>query len=110
MAVSETFYDSNETMLAQIQTGAVYDLIVPSDYMISIMITDGLLLPLQHDAIPNIENLELLRPSPTSGRRPTTLTSHTRLPTSGVPPGSGSTPRWSGPISPPAGGWCSTLP
>jgi spermidine/putrescine-binding protein len=57
VAVSETFYDSNETMLAQIQTGAVYDLIVPSDYMISIMITDGLLLPLQHDAIPNIENL-----------------------------------------------------
>ncbi len=44
-------------MLAQIQTGQVYDLIVPSDYMVSIMITDGLLLPLQKDAIPNIENL-----------------------------------------------------
>ena len=57
VAVSETFYDSNETMLAQIQTGAVYDLIVPSDYMVEIMITDGLLLPLQKDAIPNIDNL-----------------------------------------------------
>jgi spermidine/putrescine-binding protein len=57
VTVSETFYDSNETMLAQIQTGAVYDLIVPSDYMVEIMITDGMLLPLQHDAIPNISNL-----------------------------------------------------
>ncbi len=57
VTVSETFFDSNETMLAQIQAGAVYDLIVPSDYMISIMITDGMLLPLQKDALTNIDNL-----------------------------------------------------
>jgi spermidine/putrescine-binding protein len=55
--VVETFYDSNETMLAQIQAGVVYDLIVPSDYMVSIMIEEGLLLPLSMDAVPNVSNL-----------------------------------------------------
>jgi spermidine/putrescine-binding protein len=55
--VIESFYESNEAMLAQIQAGVVYDLIVPSDYMVGIMIEEGLLLPLQKDAIPNIGNL-----------------------------------------------------
>lgn len=55
--VVETFYDSNETMLAQIQAGVVYDLIVPSDYMVSIMIEEGLLMPLSMDAVPNVSNL-----------------------------------------------------
>jgi spermidine/putrescine-binding protein len=56
--VVEDFYDSNETMLAQIQAGVNYDLIVPSDYTVSIMIDQGLLLPLQKDAIPNLANLD----------------------------------------------------
>jgi spermidine/putrescine-binding protein len=55
--VVETFYDSNETMLAQIQAGVVYDLIVPSDYMVAIMIDEDLLLPLSMEAIPNVDNL-----------------------------------------------------
>lgn len=55
--VVEDFYDSNEAMLAQLQAGAVYDLIVPSDYMVGIMITEGLLAEVQKDAVPNIENL-----------------------------------------------------
>lgn len=55
--VIETYYDSNETMLAQIQAGVVYDMIVPSDYMVAIMIEDGLLMPLNLDAIPNVKNL-----------------------------------------------------
>jgi spermidine/putrescine-binding protein len=55
--VIETFYDSNETMLAQIQAGVVYDLIVPSDYMVAIMIEEGLLTPLSSEAIPNVSNL-----------------------------------------------------
>lgn len=55
--VVETFYDSNETMLAQIQAGVVYDLIVPSDYMVAIMIEEGLLMPLSLEAIPNVSNL-----------------------------------------------------
>jgi spermidine/putrescine-binding protein len=57
VSVTETFYDSNETMLAQIQVGLVYDVIVPSDYMVEIMIEDGLLMELQRDAIPNLANL-----------------------------------------------------
>ncbi len=59
VAVTETFFDSNETMLAQIDAGgAAYDLIVPSDYMVQTMIEGELLIPLNRDAIPNIENLD----------------------------------------------------
>jgi spermidine/putrescine-binding protein len=35
-----------------------YDLIVPSDYMVSIMIASGDLVPLNRDAIPNLANLD----------------------------------------------------
>lgn len=56
--VVETFYDSNEAMLAQIQSGVTYDLIVPSDYMVAIMIEEGLLAPLTKEAIPNLSNLD----------------------------------------------------
>ncbi len=56
--VVEDFYDSNEAMLAQLQAGAVYDLIVPSDYMVGIMIDEGLLAPLQRDALTNLGNLD----------------------------------------------------
>ncbi|CAN5833073.1 polyamine ABC transporter substrate-binding protein [soil metagenome] len=55
--VVEDFYDSNEAMLAQLQAGAAYDVIVPSDYMVGIMIEEGLLLPLTEEAIPNRSNL-----------------------------------------------------
>ena len=55
--VVESFYESNEAMLAQIQAGVTYDLIVPSDYMVGIMIEEGLLMPIQKEAVPNISNL-----------------------------------------------------
>jgi len=55
--VTESFYESNEAMLAQLQSGVTYDLVVPSDYMIGIMITEGLLMELDKDAIPNYDNL-----------------------------------------------------
>lgn len=55
--IVETFYDSNEAMLAQIQAGLVYDLVVPSDYMVGIMIEEGLLMPLQKDALTNLGNI-----------------------------------------------------
>jgi spermidine/putrescine-binding protein len=58
VSVTETFYDSNETMFAQIQAGLVYDVIVPSDYMVEIMISDERLMELQRDAIPNLANLD----------------------------------------------------
>jgi spermidine/putrescine-binding protein len=56
--VVETFYESNEAMLAQVQGGVSYDLIVPSDYMVSIMISEGLLVELNKDAIPNFDNMD----------------------------------------------------
>jgi len=55
--VVEDFYESNEALLAQMQAGAVYDLIVPSDYMVGIMIQNGLLAPLNKAAVPNLGNL-----------------------------------------------------
>ena len=55
--VVESFYESNEAMLAQLQSGVVYDLVVPSDYMIKIMIAEGLLLALDKDALSNYGNL-----------------------------------------------------
>jgi spermidine/putrescine-binding protein len=56
--VVEDFYDSNEALLARLQSGAVYDLTIPSDYMIAIMIEEGVLMELQKDAIPNVANLD----------------------------------------------------
>lgn len=53
-----TEYESNEAMLAQIDAGVPYDLIVPSDYMVSIMKSAGLLVKLNRDALPNIANLD----------------------------------------------------
>lgn len=56
--VVESFYESNEAMLAQLQSGVTYDLVVPSDYMIAIMVEEGLLAEINKDAVANIGNLE----------------------------------------------------
>lgn len=56
--VSLDTYTSNEEMHASLQSGAVYDLVVPSDYMVAILIDEGALLPLQWDAIPNGRNID----------------------------------------------------
>ena len=52
-----TEYDSNETMLAQIDAGVGYDVIVPSDYMVSIMKSAGLLVKLNPATVPNMANI-----------------------------------------------------
>jgi spermidine/putrescine transport system substrate-binding protein len=59
--VTETNFDSNETLLATIQAGgADYDIIVPSDYMVQLMIDEGMLMELDFDVITNIKNMEEL--------------------------------------------------
>ncbi len=61
--IVQTFYEDNETMLAQIEAGgAPYDLIVPSDYMVSTMADPevGLLVKVNTDAVPNLANLDPL--------------------------------------------------
>lgn len=51
-------YESNEAMLARLRGGNPgYDIIVPTDYMISIMIAEGLLEELDLSAIPNVVNV-----------------------------------------------------
>lgn len=59
VSVTEDFYPSNEEMLARVTAGgAQYDVIVPSDYMVEIMVEDELLLPLNVAAIPNVANVD----------------------------------------------------
>jgi spermidine/putrescine transport system substrate-binding protein len=54
--VVETYFDDNEALLAKLKAGATgYDVAVPSDYMVHILIKTGLLMPLQMDLIPNFE-------------------------------------------------------
>ncbi|HJL91721.1 MAG: spermidine/putrescine ABC transporter substrate-binding protein [Acidimicrobiales bacterium] len=51
-------YDSNEAMQPIISAGnSGYDVIVPSDYMVSILIADKKVQKLNSDAIPNAENI-----------------------------------------------------
>jgi len=52
-----TEYDSNEIMLAQIDAGVGYDVIVPSDYMVAIMRKAGLLVRFNRDVMPNLANI-----------------------------------------------------
>jgi spermidine/putrescine transport system substrate-binding protein len=57
--VTETNYDSNETLLATLQAGgADYDIIVPSDYMVTTLIDEGLVMELDYNVITNIKNME----------------------------------------------------
>ncbi len=58
VAVTMDTFDSNEAMQPIIANGnSGYDLIVPSDYMVAIMIEAGNLMKLDKDAIPNLSNL-----------------------------------------------------
>lgn len=66
------FFPNNEDLLARVQAGdGGYDVVVPSDYMVGIMIEQDLLMPLDLDAIPNAENLdeEFLSPPFDPGHR-----------------------------------------
>lgn len=52
-------YDSNEAILEKLQSGvADYDLVVPSDYMMKILIPQGLVQTLDHARLPNLEHLD----------------------------------------------------
>lgn len=52
-------YDSNEALLAKLQSGgASYDIIVPSDYMVTVLREHGLLQELNRDLLTNFSNLD----------------------------------------------------
>lgn len=57
--VNYNVYDSNETMYAKLRSGsAAYDVIIPSDYMVSRLIDEGRLLKLDFSQIPNYANID----------------------------------------------------
>ena len=56
--VYDTF-ESNESMYGMLKNdGASYDVVIPSDYMISRMIEEDMLEPLNFDNIPNFEDID----------------------------------------------------
>src|SRR5438876_3064941 len=49
-------YDSNETMLSKVRAGAIgYDIVVPTDYTVQIMIKEGLLAETHPNQMPNFK-------------------------------------------------------
>ena len=51
-------YEDNESLLAKLLSGASgYDVVVPTGYMVDIMIKQNLLAPINHDHIPNIKGI-----------------------------------------------------
>ncbi|WP_199699098.1 extracellular solute-binding protein [Oleomonas cavernae] len=59
IAVTLDQYDSNETLLAKLKAGGTgYDVIVPSDYMIKIMIDEKLLQEIDTPSMPNFKYVE----------------------------------------------------
>lgn len=57
--VVENYFNSNGEMFAKLQAGGVsqYDVIVPSNYYIPRLIASGLVQPLDHSRLPNLDNL-----------------------------------------------------
>jgi len=53
ISVTTEYYSDNETLLASLQSGASYDLVVPSDYMVKTLIEQGLLQQIDTPSLPN---------------------------------------------------------
>ena len=57
--VSVDTYDSNETLLAKLQAGATgYDIVVPSQNFVPIMINEGLIQKVGVHKLPNFKNMK----------------------------------------------------
>jgi spermidine/putrescine-binding protein len=66
MTTHETFYSSNDELLAKLHAGGTgYDIIVPSQNAVAELIQENLLMPLDKAALPNLKNLDpsFLKPS-----------------------------------------------
>jgi len=58
VTVEYSIFENNEAMLSRVSQGNQgFDIVVPTDYMVAIMISEGLLLELDHSKIPNIANV-----------------------------------------------------
>lgn len=59
VTVTYDVYDSNESMLARLRQGNPgYDIAFPNDYVIPLMIREGLIEPLDYSKIPNFANID----------------------------------------------------
>ncbi|HUH99011.1 MAG TPA: spermidine/putrescine ABC transporter substrate-binding protein [Anaerolineales bacterium] len=59
ITVNYDTYSSNEEMLAKLQAGASgYDVVIPSDYTVAIMLKQDMLEPLDMSQIPNFANVD----------------------------------------------------
>jgi spermidine/putrescine transport system permease protein len=57
--VNLDLYDTNEAMLAKVQSGNVdYDILCPSNYPIQVLIAQGMLRPLDLSALPHLPNVD----------------------------------------------------
>ena len=65
LTVDTATYASNEDMLAKIEAGAKgYDIVVPTGYMVEIMIRKGLLLPLDYRQLSNFSHVDTIFRNP----------------------------------------------
>lgn len=59
ISVTLTDFDSNDTALTRIRTGGHgFDIVVPSNNYVPIWVEEGLVMELDHDAMPNIANID----------------------------------------------------
>ena len=58
--VSIDLYEDPESMLAKLAAGGVsiYDIVVPSNRTLPVMVKRGLVAPLRHENIPNLRNID----------------------------------------------------
>lgn len=57
--VNYDVFSNNEELHAKLIAGATgYDVIFPTDYMVEVLIEEGLLMPLDHDALPNLKHID----------------------------------------------------
>jgi spermidine/putrescine-binding protein len=65
VTVNYDSYSSNEELLARMQAGASgYDVIIPSDYMVTVMSQQDMLEPIDINRLPNFANIESRFQSP----------------------------------------------
>jgi spermidine/putrescine-binding protein len=55
--VISEYFDSNEAMYTKLQAGDVYDVLVPSDYMIERLINEDMLQPIDKSVVTNLDKL-----------------------------------------------------
>jgi len=77
--VTQDNFSSNEELLAKLQAGGTgYDVIVPSDYMVAIMIKSDVVQKLDMSQIPNSKNVGKEYEGLSSGARPASCTTRRR--------------------------------